>query len=68
MALDKDALRALQSATLKLKKRYGNEVIVDTTEIKKYEVIPSGSAIIDDAIGIYGESGYPLGRLVEVYG
>jgi recombination protein RecA len=68
MALDKDSLRALQSATQKLKKRFGNEVIADTLEIKKYEVIPSGSAIIDDAIGIAGQSGYPLGRLVEIYG
>lgn len=64
----KDALRALQSATQKLKKRYGDEVVVDTKSVKKYEVISSGSAIIDDAIGIQGESGFPLGRMVEIYG
>lgn len=68
MAVNKDALRALQSATQKLKKRYGDEVIVDTKEIKKYEVISTGSAIIDDAIGIVGESGFPLGRIIEIYG
>ena len=66
--VNKDALRALQSATQKLKKRYGDEVVVDTKVIKKYETISTGSAIIDDAIGISGESGFPLGRIIEIYG
>ncbi len=66
--VNKDALRALQSATQKLKKRYGDEVVVDTKAVKKYEVVSTGSAIIDDAIGIVGESGFPLGRIIEIYG
>lgn len=63
-----DNKRAFLAASAKLKKKYGDEVVVDTKVKRAYEVISTGSAIIDYAIGIEGQSGYPLGRLVEVYG
>ena len=60
---------ALKAATASLKKKYGDEVVTDTSVIRSYDVFSTGSAIIDDAIGIVGgASGLPRGRLIELYG
>lgn len=68
MALDSETKRALQAALRSIEKRYGDEVFIDTKKPKTYETISTGSAIIDDAIGIMGKSGLPKGRIIEIYG
>ena len=68
MALDSEKKRALLAARKSIEKKYGNEVIYDTSVIKNYDVISTGSAVIDDAIGIKPISGIPRGRVIEVYG
>ena len=59
---NKDALRALQNAKNKLKKKME---INDTTETSPLEVVSTGSAIIDDATGV---GGIATGRMYEIYG
>ena len=59
---NKDALRALQNAKNKLKKKME---INDTTETAPLEVVSTGSAIIDDATGV---GGIATGRMYEIYG
>lgn len=68
MALSPEKRRAVMSARKSIEKKYGNEVIYDTSVERKFEVISTGSAVIDDAIGIKPQSGFPRGRLVEIYG
>lgn len=68
MALDAEKRRAVMAARKSIEKKYGNEVIYDTSIVKTYEVISTGSAVIDDAIGIKPLSGFPRGRIVEIYG
>lgn len=57
--------KALSVATAKLKKRYGEDIILDTTKPTSYEIVSTGSLLINQATGI---GGLPMGRLVEVYG
>lgn len=59
---NKDALRALQNAKNKLKKKME---INDSTEPVALEVVSTGSAIIDDATGV---GGLATGRMYEIYG
>jgi recombination protein RecA len=62
-----DKKRALQATMNAHKKTYGAEAFVshDRTVTKRYDVIPTGSARLDDIIGI---GGLPRGRIVEIYG
>ena len=60
-----DAKRALLTTKNALKKKFGNTVFVDTTVTHAYEVISTGSAIIDDATGV---GGLVEGKLVEIHG
>lgn len=56
------------NATIKLiKKQYGDEAIMVLGEEKPRTVKaqPSGSLLLDQALGI---GGYPVGRIVEIYG
>ena len=63
-----DRLKALEAAKLQIEKQFGKGSImklgsgVDALEL---EVIPSGSILLDEALGI---GGYPKGRIVEIYG
>ena len=57
--------KALSVATAKLKKQYGEDIILDTSKPTNYEVVSTGSLLINKATGI---GGLPMGRLVEVYG
>lgn len=66
--LSAEAKRALMTAKASVKKDYGDEVILDTSVDRSYKTFSTGSAIIDDAIGIKGKSGFPLGRIIEIYG
>lgn len=66
--LSPEAKRALMTAKASVKKQYGDEAILDTTADRSYKTFSTGSAVIDDAIGIKGKSGFPLGRIIEIYG
>lgn len=52
----------------KLNKDYGSGTIIkvgDNPDRRNIEIIPSGSLSLDKALGI---GGYPVGRIVEIYG
>ncbi|MDR2211080.1 MAG: recombinase RecA [Spirochaetaceae bacterium] len=60
--------KALEAARLQIEKQYGAGSLMQlgahgTTA--GIEVIPSGSILLDEALGI---GGYPRGRIVEIYG
>lgn len=63
-----EKLKALEAARLQIEKQFGTGSLMklgtktDTTGI---EVIPSGSILLDEALGI---GGYPRGRIIEMYG
>lgn len=64
---DKKRKEALADALKKIEKNYGKGSIMklgEKTEMN-IEVIPSGSILLDEALGV---EGYPKGRIVEVYG
>ncbi len=61
----KDAMRALQSAKIALKKKYGDEVFRDSSAKVNMKAISTGSPSLDRAIGI---GGLPEGRIVEIFG
>lgn len=68
MSDDKSAkLKALQLTLDKLDKTYGKGAVMrmGDTAIEEIATIPSGSLGIDLALGV---SGYPRGRIVEIYG
>lgn len=50
-----------------IKKNFGNEsiMLLGEEEIKPIEAISSGSLLLDNALGI---NGYPVGRIVEIFG
>ncbi|MGL1894146.1 MAG: recombinase RecA [Spirochaetaceae bacterium] len=62
-----DKLKALEAAKLQIDKQYGKGSLMRMGEAEKLkiEVIPSGSILLDEAIGV---GGYPKGRIIEVYG
>lgn len=57
--------KLLEAAASKLKKQFGDEVILDTTENLVIEAIPTGSMIIDWATGV---GGVPRARITEIAG
>jgi recombination protein RecA len=60
--------RALEIARLQIEKQFGSGSIMKLgTHINAagIEVIPSGSILLDEALGI---GGYPRGRIIEIYG
>lgn len=57
--------KLLQAATAKLKKQFGEDVIIDAEKAINYEVISTGSLLLDTATDI---GGLPRGRLVEIAG
>ncbi|QEN05811.1 recombinase RecA [Thiospirochaeta perfilievii] len=70
MAIDdkkEDKLKALEAAKLQIDKQYGKGSLMRMGEAEKLkvEVIPSGSILLDEAIGV---GGYPKGRIIEIYG
>lgn len=63
----KSKTTALESALKKIEKAHGKGAVMklgEKTEMN-IEVLPSGSILLDDALGVQG---YPKGRIVEVYG
>ena len=59
--------KALQLVLDKMDKTYGKGTVMrmGDSAIEEVEVIPSGSLNLDRALGV---SGYPRGRIVEIYG
>jgi recombination protein RecA len=68
LATSEEKEKALEAARLQIEKQYGSGSLmklgahINATGI---EVIPSGSILLDEALGI---GGYPRGRIVEIYG
>jgi recombination protein RecA len=60
--------KALEAARLQIEKQYGAGSIIklgNTGSIAGIEIIPSGSILLDEALGI---GGYPRGRIIEIFG
>ena len=60
--------KALEAARLQIEKQYGKGALMQLNDESKNSAvssIPSGSILLDEALGI---GGYPRGRVVEVYG
>ena len=59
---------ALEAARSRIDKEFGKGSLMKLGEsaiAKNIEVIPSGSILLDDALGV---GGYPRGRVIEIYG
>jgi recombination protein RecA len=60
--------KALEAARLQIEKQYGAGSLMQLGTHSKaagIEIIPSGSILLDEALGI---GGYPRGRIVEIFG
>ncbi|MDR1288524.1 MAG: recombinase RecA [Treponema sp.] len=60
--------KALEAARLQIEKQYGSGLLMklgSRTNATGIEIIPSGSILLDEALGI---GGYPRGRIIEIYG
>lgn len=65
-SIDRAASKKILDAALgKLRKQFGDNVILDPSLPTVYDVIPTGSLIFDQATGI---GGIARGRLVELFG
>ncbi len=62
-----DKAKALEMALKNIKRQFGDEsiMVLGQEEPKKIDSISSGSLLVDKALGI---GGYPVGRIVEIYG
>ena len=59
---------ALEAARLQIDKEFGKGSLTklgDNKDILDVDVIPSGSILLDEALGV---GGYPKGRIIEIYG
>jgi recombination protein RecA len=60
--------KALEVACLQIEKQFGKGSLMklgQSVNVEGLDVIPSGSILLDEALGI---GGYPRGRIIEVYG
>jgi recombination protein RecA len=60
--------KALEAARLQIEKQFGSGSLIklgNHDNAAGIEVIPSGSIMLDEALGI---GGYPRGRIIEIYG
>ncbi len=65
---NKGKREALEAARLQIDKQFGKGSLMklgDNKEILDIETIPSGSLLLDEALGV---GGYPKGRIIEIYG
>ena len=63
-----DKMKVLAAAMAKIEKDYGKGAVMmmsDEAIDKNVAVIPSGSIMLDAALGV---GGYPKGRVIEIYG
>ena len=59
---------ALEAARLQIDKEFGKGSLMklgDNKDILDVDVLPSGSILLDEALGV---GGYPKGRIIEIYG
>ncbi len=63
-----EKLKALEAACLQIEKQHGKGSLMklgSANNAEGIEVIPSGSILLDEALGV---GGYPKGRVIEMYG
>ena len=63
-----EKMKALEAARLQIEKQFGQGAIMklgDKANASGIDVVPSGSILLDEALGI---GGYPRGRIIEMYG
>lgn len=64
-----EKLKVLEAARKQIEKQFGQGSLMkmgDNKELAKgVDVIPSGSILVDEALGV---GGYPRGRVIEIYG
>ena len=63
-----EKLKALEVARLQIEKQFGQGSLMKLgtgADVVGIEVVPSGSILLDEALGI---GGYPRGRIIEIYG
>jgi len=63
-----EKMKALEIARLQIEKQFGQGSLMKLgtgAEVAGIDVVPSGSILLDEALGI---GGYPKGRIIEVYG
>ncbi len=63
-----EKLKALEAARLQIEKQFGTGSLMKLgtkTDMTNVDVVPSGSILLDEALGI---GGYPRGRIIEMYG
>ncbi|GMO49555.1 MAG: recombinase RecA [Treponemataceae bacterium] len=63
-----EKLKALDAARLQIEKQFGAGSLIKLgakTDAASMRVIPSGSILLDEALGI---GGYPRGRIIEMFG
>lgn len=62
-----EKLKALEAARLQIEKQFGTGSLMKlgTATDVSLDCIPSGSILLDEALGI---GGYPRGRIIEMYG
>ncbi len=63
-----EKLKALEVARLQIEKQFGQGSLMKlgaNSGPNGIEVVPSGSILLDEALGI---GGYPRGRIIEIYG
>lgn len=68
VADNSEKIKAVEAARQQLEKQFGKGTIMKLGENKTEfasDVIPSGSVLLDAALGI---GGYPRGRILEIYG
>jgi len=65
--IERDREKAIDAARLRIEKQFGKGSLMKLGErpMVKVEVIPSGSILLDEALGV---GGYPKGRIIEIYG
>ncbi len=68
LATSEEKEKALEAARLQIEKQFGSGSLMKLgahANAAGIEVIPSGSILLDEALGI---GGYPRGRIIEIYG
>ena len=68
LASTEEKEKALEAARLQIEKQYGSGSLIKLgshNNVAGIEVIPSGSILLDEALGI---GGYPRGRIIEIFG
>ncbi|MDR2757933.1 MAG: recombinase RecA [Spirochaetaceae bacterium] len=68
LATGEEKEKAMETARLQIEKQFGSGSLIklgDHTNAAGIDVIPTGSILLDEALGI---GGYPRGRIIEIYG